>query len=61
MDLDNITFCANTDCKNKKCDRHPSLLEGLPKGTMVSMANFGDTCRDYIRQIVEEIYDENKT
>lgn len=54
MDLDNITFCANTDCQNKKCDRHPYLLEWLPKGTMVSMADFGGTCREYIRQIVEE-------
>lgn len=61
IDLDNITFCANTDCKNKKCERHPSLLEKLPKGTMVSMADFGGTCRDYIFQILEEAKDENHT
>lgn len=53
MDLD-ITYCSNTDCQNKECDRHPSLLDGLPPGTMVSMADFGGTCRDYIFQIFEE-------
>lgn len=52
-DLD-ITYCSNTDCKNKECDRHPSLLDGLPKGTMVSMAYFGGTCREYIRNLVQE-------
>lgn len=53
IDLD-ITYCSNTDRQNKKCDRHPSLLNGLPKGTMVGMADFGGTCRDYIRQLVEK-------
>lgn len=53
-----ITYCYNTDCKNKKCSRHPSVLRVIKRrfpGAMVSVADFSGTCMEYIRQLVEEV------
>jgi hypothetical protein len=46
------TFCS-CDCVNAKCMRHVCEYDfgGHPR---VSMANFSDTCTDYILPIYEE-------
>lgn len=54
-----ITYCTATDCQNKDCERHSKVLEALKEsaimvGATVSVADFSGTCRDYIRQLVEE-------
>lgn len=54
-----VTYCSATDCQNKVCTRHPRVLEALKDssimaGAAVSVADFSGTCRDYIRQLVEE-------
>lgn len=56
-----MTFCVNTDCNHEECKRHRSHLEGIPAGTIVSIADFGGVCREYICDIVEEIEDERTT
>lgn len=50
-----ITFCVNTYCDRTDCYRHRSKLDGVPSGTMISIADFGGECREYICDIVEEI------
>lgn len=45
-----MTFCANTTCPFKDCERH--LVNG-PKIGMVSVAWLDGTCRRYIGWLVE--------
>lgn len=52
-----ITYCSNGDCPFRKCEIHPSALKQLQKthpGCLVSVADYGATCRDYIGWIVEK-------
>lgn len=52
-----VTYCVNADCKNRRCDRHLSVLKKVQRrfpGAMVSVADFSGTCREYIRQLVDE-------
>lgn len=52
-----ITYCGNADCKNRRCERHPSMLAEVRRRfpcAMVSVADFSGSCIDYIREIVEE-------
>lgn len=51
-----ITYCTNTDCPFKKCERHLSQLESeKDKTRMVSVADFGGTCRDYLHYLLEKV------
>lgn len=52
------TYCVNASCPFKTCDRHHSHLKGLPKNTLVSVADFGGTCREYLRYVLEEVSNE---
>lgn len=47
-----ITYCVNPSCPFSDCFRH---YHHAPRGTMVSMANFGGICRTYINHLLEEI------
>lgn len=47
-----ITYCVNPSCPFSDCFRHYSHA---PRGTMVSMAQFGGVCRSYIHHLLEEI------
>lgn len=51
-----ITYCSNGCCPFRKCEAHPSALKRLQKshpGCLVSVADYGATCRDYIEWLVE--------
>lgn len=51
-----ITYCSNGCCPFRKCEAHPSALKRLQKshpGCLVSVADYGTTCRDYIGWLVE--------
>lgn len=51
-----ITYCTNTDCPFKKCERHLSQLESeKDKTRMVSVANLGGVCREYLNYLLEEV------
>ena len=43
------TYCDNTSCPFKDCDRHYSNIK---VSTLVSVANFGADCRRYIGYVV---------
>lgn len=52
-----ITYCTNTDCPLKECERHPTKVSKAcidGKG-YVSVADFGRTCRDYLHYLLEEV------
>lgn len=54
-----ITYCTNTDCPFKKCERHLHQLEKYKNTQMqVSVANFGGTCIDYLSYIYDEVVKE---
>lgn len=50
-----VTYCSNTSCGRKDCERHPVILKKLrdsglfQAGCPISVADFSGTCRDYIR------------
>lgn len=53
-----ITYCSNGRCPFRKCEAHPSALKRLQKshpGCMVSVADYGATCRDYIGWLAERV------
>lgn len=52
-----ITYCSCVDCLNSECARHPSNLRKLKSTQYVSIANFGGTCRDYIAQVVDAVFE----
>lgn len=52
-----ITYCTNGGCPFKKCEVHPSAMKKIQKshpGSMVSVADLGATCREYIGWIAEK-------
>lgn len=52
-----ITYCSCVECLNKECERHPFHLGKLKATQAVSIANFGGVCRDYIAQVVDEVFE----
>lgn len=51
-----ITYCINSLCPFKDCERHPSKISKAAmngKG-YVSVANYDGVCRRYISHLVEE-------
>lgn len=46
------TYCDNTSCPFKDCDRHCSHIK---VSTPVSVASFGADCRRYIDYVVREL------
>ena len=51
------TYCINTECPFKDCDRHLSKIQS---GTgYVSIANFDGVCERYIGYLVDELNEEN--
>ena len=55
-----ITYCDNTDCPFKDCERHHSKASRAALfGTgYVSVANYGGTCRRYIDFLVDLVSKE---
>lgn len=49
-----ITYCMNSDCPFKKCERHNVHLKKISdRRQMVSVADFGGTCKKYLRYLLE--------
>ena len=51
-----ITYCTNTDCPFKKCERYfTKASEAAIQGKgYISIADFSGVCRDYIGYLVDE-------
>lgn len=54
-----ITYCSNSACGKRDCERHLATLKKLKKkgvftGATVSIADFSGACRDYIFGLLEE-------
>lgn len=52
-----ITYCTNTSCPFKDCERHSGKIKDAAmsgKG-YVSVSDWGGTCRRYISYIAEEV------
>ena len=54
-----ITYCTNTDCPFKDCERHPTKLKTL-SCHYVSVSDFGGICGRYLYYLLEEIEKERK-
>lgn len=50
------TYCDNTSCPFKDCDRHCSHIK---VSTPVSVASFGADCRRYIGYVVHDLQKNN--
>ena len=50
-----ITYCANDDCPFVDCIRNLKQLSGEPGSVIISLANFGGVCRQYISYLVGEL------
>ena len=50
-----ITYCVNSDCPFKDCERHLSKIAEAQKSGKgyVSVANYDGVCREYIAYLVE--------
>lgn len=51
-----ITYCTNSRCRFRDCERHLTHLEKARKAgeTTVSVANFAGTCRRYLGFVLAE-------
>lgn len=49
----NMTYCVNTDCPLRDCERHPEKLKLLPVNVVVNVADLGGVCDRYIGYLVE--------
>ena len=54
-----ITYCTNTDCPFKDCEKHYTKLKTL-KRHYVSLSDFGGICERYLNYLLEEIEMEEK-
>lgn len=54
-----VTYCDNAECPFKDCESHIVHTKKFPVGTMVSLANYAGTCRQYIGWLVNEASKEN--
>lgn len=58
--MSDITYCMNSDCPFKKCERHNIQLKKFSdRRQMVSVADFGGTCEKYLRYLLELLENEN--
>lgn len=55
-----ITYCSNEDCPFEDCIRHMAQLADEPKPVIISIANFGGVCRQYIGSIVEYLCEQQE-
>lgn len=56
-----ITYCTIGSCPFEKCERHLSQLKSeKDKTKMISVANFGGVCREYLSYIYDEVVKENE-
>lgn len=55
-----VTYCDNKGCPFKDCESHIAHTKKFPAGTMVSVADYGRTCRRYIGWLVDKVSAENK-
>lgn len=55
-----ITYCINTGCPFKDCDRHDSKASqaAVDGRGYVSIADYSGVCRRYISHLVDEIRKE---
>ena len=51
--MSDITYCVNSDCPFKNCERH--LSKNIKGKGYVSVANFDGVCRRYISYLADEI------
>ena len=50
------TYCINTDCPFKKCDKHVWQLRNIKDKTQkISVANFDGVCKDYLSYLLKEV------
>ena len=47
-----ITYCSNDDCPFTDCMRHMDQLKDEKEDVIISIANFGGVCRQYINHLV---------
>lgn len=50
-----ITYCANDDCPFVDCIRNLKQLSGESESIIISLANFGGVCRQYIGYLVGDL------
>lgn len=55
-----VTYCDNAGCPFKDCEIHLVHTKKFPVGTMISVANYSGTCRQYIGWLVDEVSKEEK-
>lgn len=56
------TYCANSSCPFKDCERHLYALKDIEdKSRMISIANFDGTCRKYIGHVLDELAKKNES
>lgn len=54
------TYCINSDCPFKKCDKHLQQLKKLKdKSGYVKVASLDSVCRDYISYLIEKLANKN--
>ena len=55
-----VTYCDNAGCPFKDCESHLIHTKKFPAGTMISLANYAGTCRQYIGWLVDKVSKEDK-
>lgn len=55
-----ITYCCNSECPFKDCERHLNKIDQQTHRT-VSISNFDGVCRRYIGWLVDEVRKEEPT
>ena len=52
-----ITYCSNTDCDNKSCERHHTRISkaAIDGKGYVSVSDFAGICREYIHSVLLEV------
>ena len=50
-----ITYCANEDCPFVDCIRNLKQLSGEHESIIISLANFGGVCKQYISYLVGDL------
>lgn len=55
-----MTYCTNTDCPFKDCERYWKHIKELAKQgeKYVSLADFSGVCREYISYLLNELENE---
>ena len=50
-----ITYCENSDCPFTDCIRHMDQLRDENERVIISVANFGWVCKQYISHLVGDL------